>query len=322
NGSTLSGGSDAFLARILPTATGITITASTSVTSGSTAGIGNQVTFTYAIKNTGPGVATNVLFTDILPVSGATFASASSTPGSCTAAVNGSVTCAIGSLGGTSSSPGQASVQINLTPTVAGTLTNNGTLQANGAPAGASSASVTVSDFTVGVSPGTISVAAGDTATYQVQIGNPGGQTSFFPDAISLSCSAGVPTGAACTFSTNPVTLTSTSPISSTLTLTTTARPVTTTGGLERFRLWYATVLPITGITFLGLGIGVTRRRRWAIGISAVLVFAFAGFQLACSGSNGTTPPPAGTPAGTYPITLTGTSGSASHAVRMTLVVQ
>ncbi|HVO63197.1 MAG TPA: SBBP repeat-containing protein, partial [Terriglobales bacterium] len=47
NGSTLSGGSDAFLARILPTATGITITASTSVTSGSTAGIGNQVTFTY-----------------------------------------------------------------------------------------------------------------------------------------------------------------------------------------------------------------------------------------------------------------------------------
>jgi hypothetical protein len=80
--------------------------------------------------------------------------------------------------------------------------------------------------------------------------------------------------------------------------------------------------LPIGGLTFLGLGIATTRRRRWLIGIFVVLVFGLAGLQLACSSGSGTTTPPSGTPAGTYPITLTGTSGSASHAVRMTLVVQ
>lgn len=322
NGSALNGtSSDAFLAKVLPTATGITITASTSVASGTTAGIGNQVTFTYTIKNTGPGVATNVLFTDFLPTSGATFDSATSSPGSCTTPVNGFVTCAIGSLGGSPSAPGQASVKINLTPTVAGPLSNNGILQASGAPAGASSASVVVSDFRVGVTPSTAAVVAGNTATYQVQVGDPAGQSSFFPNAVSLSCSAGVPTGAACTFSTNPVTLTSTSAISSTLTLTTTARPVTT-GRLQQLRVWYAAILPIGGLTFLGLGVGSTRRRRWFIGSFVVLVFVLAGLQLACSSGSGTTTPPTGTPAGTYPITVTGTSGSASHGVRMTLVVQ
>jgi hypothetical protein len=180
---------------------------------------------------------------------------------------------------------------------------------------------VTVTDFTVGVSPSTNAVVAGNTATYQVRVGIPNGQTNFFPNAVSLSCSAGVPTGAACTFSTNPVTLTSSSPISSTLTLTTTARPVTT-GTLQQFRTWYAAVLPIGGLTFLGFSVGTTRRRRWIVGIFVVLVVGLAGFQLACSSGSGTTTPPTGTPAGTYPITVTGTSGSAAHAVRMTLVVQ
>ncbi len=317
----LSGGSDAFLAKISPAATGISITPTTSVASGNTIGIGNQVTFTYTIKNAGPGVATNVLFTDFLPTTGATFASATSTPGSCTAAVNGSVTCAVGSLGGSASSPGQATIKINLTPTVAGTLTNNGTLQANGAPAGASSANVTVSDFSVGVTPATAAVAAGNTATYQVQVGVPNGQTNFFPNSVSLSCSAGVPTGAACTFSTNPLTMTSTSAISSTLTLTTTARPVTT-GAVRRFRTWYAALVPIGGFTLLGLGAGSARRRRWILAMFVTLLFGLVGLQLACSSGSGTTTPPAGTPAGTYPITVTGTSGSASHAVRMTLIVQ
>jgi uncharacterized repeat protein (TIGR01451 family) len=316
-----SGNSDVFVSKIVPSPSGVQMSASGSITSGA-AGIGNQVTFSYAIKNTGPDVATNVIFTTVLPATGATSAAATSTPGSCTAVVNGTISCFIGSLGVVSSTAAaQATVKVNLTPTAPGTLTSSGSLQADGTPVTASSASVTVADFSVAVSPSTAAVVAGNTATYQVQVGDAAGQTNFFPDGVSLSCSAGVPTGAACTFSTNPVTLTSTSPISSTLTLTTTARPVTT-GRLQQFRNWYAAMLPIGGLTFLGFGIGTTRRRRWLIAIFAVLVLGMAGFQLACSSGSGATTPPPGTPAGTYPITLTGTSGSASHAVRMNLVVQ
>ena len=321
NSSVLNGTSDAFVSKITPSASGVTMVATTSLASGTTVGIGNQVTYSYAIKNTGPDVASNVIFTTTLPASGATFASASSTPGSCTAVVSGTVTCSIGSLGVVATTAAaQATVKINLTPTVSGTLSNTGTLQANGAVVTSQSASATVTDFTIGVSPSTNAVVAGNTATYQVQVGIPGGQTNFFPNAVSLSCSAGVPTGAACTFSTNPLTMTSTSAISSTLTITTTARPVT--AAQLRFGSWYATLLPIGGLTFLGIGVGASRRRKLGIAIFGVVVFGLIGLQMACSGSSGAATPPAGTPAGTYAVTLTGTSGSASHATRMTLVVQ
>lgn len=322
NGSALNGSaSDAFVSKITPSASGVTMVATTSLANGTTVGIGNQVTYSYAIKNTGPDVASNVIFTTTLPASGATFGSASATPGSCTAVVNGAVTCAIGSLGVVATTAAaQATVKINLTPTAPGTLSNTGTLQANGAFVTSQSATATVTDFTVGVSPSTNAVVAGNTATYQVQVGIPRGQTNFFPNAVSLSCSAGVPTGATCTFSTNPLTMTSTSAISSTLTITTTARPVT--AAQLRFGSWYATLLPIGGLTILGMGVGASRRRKFGIAIFGMVVFALIGFQLACSGSSGSTTPPAGTPAGTYAITLTGTSGSASHASRLTLVVQ
>jgi hypothetical protein len=97
---------------------------------------------------------------------------------------------------------------------------------------------------------------------------------------------------------------------------------VPTTAERRSSRYWYAAMLPIPGLMFLGLGMGAGRRRMWVIAVFCLLAFALAGFQLACSSGSGTTTPPTGTPAGTYAITLTGTSGSASHATRLTLVVQ
>jgi hypothetical protein len=97
---------------------------------------------------------------------------------------------------------------------------------------------------------------------------------------------------------------------------------VPTTAERRSSRYWYAAVLPIPGLTLLGFGIGGGRRRMWVIAVFCLLVFALAGFQVACSSGSGTTTPPAGTPAGTYAITLTGTSGAASHATSLTLVVQ
>jgi uncharacterized repeat protein (TIGR01451 family) len=309
-----NGASDAFVAKIAPSIGGLTVTPTTSASS---IGIGNQVTFTYTIKNTGTDVVNNLLFTDNLPASGATFVSAASTPGSCTAVVNGTVTCSLGSLAANA----QAVVKIVLTPTVARPFNNSGTLQSNGVALVATSPTVTVNDFTLGVSPTSTTLTAGDTATYQVTLGIPAGQSGAFSNQVSLSCSAGVPTAAACTFSTNPLTMSNASPVSSTLTITTTARPVTTTS-LPTLHRWYVSFLPITGLTLLGISIGGVRRRRFAVVAFAVVLFGLCGLQLACNNGSGTTQPKTGTPAGTYTITLTGTSGSASHAKQLKLVVQ
>jgi hypothetical protein len=231
--------------------------------------------------------------------------------------VNATVTCSIGSLAVNA----QAVVKINVTPTVAGSLTNSGTLQTNGvALVATSTPAVTVTDFTVSVSPSTNTVAAGDSATYEVKVGVPRGQSNFFPNSVSLACSAGLPTGAACTFSTNPLTMTNTSPVSSTVTITTTARPVST-GQLRGFRYWYAVLFPITGLTLFGLGAGARRRRKYLVVLFGFVLIGLCGLQLACNSGSGTTTPQTGTPAGTYPITMTGTSGAA-HTARLTLVVQ
>jgi len=319
NATTLNGGanttnSDAFITALSDPAA---LTINTPTVSPNPVGIGNQVTFAYSFTNNTNNVANNIFFVDNLST-GANFVSATSTPGSCAGVVNASVTCSIGALAPSAT----ATVRISLTPTIAGSLGNGGNLLANGAPGGSVSANAAVIDFSVGVSPSTNVVVAGNSATYQAQVGVPTGQTNFFPNSVSLSCSAGVPSGATCAFSTSPVTMTNTSAVTSTLTITTTARPVPTTAERRSSRYWYAAMLPIPGLMFLGLGMGAGRRRMWVIAVFCLLAFALAGFQLACSSGSGTTTPPTGTPAGTYAITLTGTSGSASHATRLTLVVQ
>jgi hypothetical protein len=99
---------------------------------------------------------------------------------------------------------------------------------------------------------------------------------------------------------------------------------VTTTGDL-----WhgggplYATWLPISGMAFLGLGIGgrMTRKRRLLIGLLLSGFFALVLFQAGC-GSKSTTSTTTGTPAGTYLIVVNATSGSASRTTTVTLVVQ
>jgi len=62
-------------------------------------------------------------------------------------------------------------------------------------------ARVSSSDFTLGATPPTVEVCAGDNAQYTVTVGSIGGFTS----AVTLSAS-GQPAGATTSFSVNPVT--------------------------------------------------------------------------------------------------------------------
>jgi hypothetical protein len=99
---------------------------------------------------------------------------------------------------------------------------------------------------------------------------------------------------------------------------------VTTTAGMQPGRgLFYASWLPVTGLAFVGLGVG-TRLRRGRRMLGGLLFLALATLillQPACSGHSSTTTT-SGTPAGTYTINVVATSGSFSQTSPITLVVQ
>lgn len=305
------GAADAFVSKFNQTAN-LTFNVKPSA---STVGRGNQVTFNYAIANSAAGTdpASNVIFTTVLP-SGATFNTATATPGACTAAVNSTVTCSVGTLGIGAS----AKIALNVTPTVAGTVSSSANVTANGTNSFFTSGSAAVTDFSVGVSPATNTVPAGASATYQVTV-NPSAAAGF-PNSVSIACPGTLPSGVTCTFSTNPVTPNATS-VSSTLTIATTARPVTTGANAGR-ELWYAALIPVSGLAFLGFGMGSARKKKATMGLLFLVALCLSGLQMACGSDNKTPPSSTGTPAGSYPLTLTGTSGSVSHTAKITLVVQ
>jgi uncharacterized repeat protein (TIGR01451 family) len=312
--SGLSGSSDAFISKL-----GATVTLSIAATATpSPTGVGNAVSFKYTITNNGD-LTTGITFSDVLP-SGATFVSASTSPGSCGTPTGtpSTLTCSIGTL----NAGAIATVTVNLTPTVAGSLGNSGTVTVLGSTFTATaSASATVSDFSISVAPPSVTVPAGTPATYQVTAT----PTGAFPNSVSLSCSSGLPAATACAFTNNPIPNLNTGAQSRALNINTTARPLPT-AGLAPGRLsgspLYAAWLPVCGIALLGLRVGRSRKRLMLTGVLLGGFLALILFQAGCGGSSTTPTPTSGTPAGTYTITVTGTSGTAVRTTTLELVVQ
>jgi uncharacterized repeat protein (TIGR01451 family) len=317
----LSGPSDAFVTKI-GTSADLAVTATAAP---NPVGAGNQVTFSYKITNIGPESTTGVTFTSILPSSGATFTSATASPGNCTApsGTPPTVTCALGFLAKSTTANG--TVTIIMTPTAAGTLGSSGTV---GVVTGNSvdpvsgnnsaSATATVADYAVSVDqPSSVSVAAGQTASYTIRVS----PNAAFPNSISLACASGLPTGAKCEkFTTNPVpAFTNTSPVTSVLTISTTAPP--TTAKLRSRSGWqFALWLPLFGVTLLGAS---GRKKRVALILLLMVLLGMVGMQVACGNDKKTTPATGNaTPPGTYDITVNGTSGSFVRSTTVTLVVQ
>ena len=317
----LAGGYDAFVTQ-LGRAVSISISGVLGLgTNQSLIAAGNPATFTYTITNGGPDLASNIT---ILADMAATGVPLTNITGSISAG-----TCGAGSTG-TGISCGPISLQAGSTATLTITATptsvnasssvafNGGTISAI-APGNIvlaqTSVSATMSDFKMTVSPLNQSVPqAGAPANYTVSLT----PQPLFGSPITMSCT-GAPAGSSCAF--NPgtsVTLQSSSGSTVTLTIPTTARPITPAASLFK-RHFYAFWLVIPGIAFLG--IGGDRRRRKVVGISMLCtIFALLLLLPACSHST-TQTPVSGTPAGTYTITVTASSGTNSKSQNITLTV-
>jgi hypothetical protein len=308
---------DAFVTKLGPS---LNFTVKGNSPTANSINAGNQIAFNYQITNNGDTTA-NVAFIDNLaggngsaPV---TFVSASVSGGSCAATpTDNKVLCNLGTIKG----GGTTSVTINLTPTGGGTVGNSGTLFVGAYSTTAVAPAVIVNTFKLEALTNSNTVVAGNPASYPIKLT----PLTNFTASISIACSAGLPTtGTTCTPSTNPVTLQGSSPSTVTLVISTTPRTTTTAGTTPGRGLFYASWLPITGIAFLGIGVGsrLRRGRRVLGGLLFVVVSTLILLQPACSGHSSSTTT-TGTPAGTYTVNVVASSGSFSQTTPITLVVQ
>jgi hypothetical protein len=168
------------------------------------------------------------------------------------------------------------------------------------------------SDYNVSVTGGAaFTVSAGQTATVPLQVQVLGGSLG---SPIQFSCSE-LPTGAACTFSSESFTP-SVGTVPITLTISTTGR---SSAALLSQRYLMA------GIPFV-LVIGwIAVRRRRTVFLACVLssvILASTSCGSGGSGSSPPPPPPSGTPVGTYTITVNAAySSSVNRSVTITLTV-
>jgi len=231
---------------------------------------------------------------------------------------------------GTSVAAGAScTINVTFTPTAVGARAGTLTITHN-APSSADSVSLsgTGTDFTLSADPTSRTVTAGQSASYTLSVTPAGG----FNQSVALSCAwvGTQPRGTSCTVSPTSVALDGTTPQNATVTVTTTARSL---------------VAPLTRLPVSGLGsrmmvpwllwlmafaslamLAAARRDGWAwlrkatpLGALLFVVLLWS----ACGGGGGGAPPPEqkGTPAGTYSLTITGTSGGASRSTTLTLHV-
>jgi hypothetical protein len=178
------------------------------------------------------------------------------------------------------------------------------------------SVSATMSDFSLNVGPANQSVpAAGDTATYQVQLT----PHPIFNANVTLSCSNN-PANTTCAFSpSGAITLQSSSGATATFSIATVARPIVTPAAILFPRFFAGLGLLIPGLIFAA-GSGGRRRRRVAGTLMLFCVLMLIVCLPACS-STKTQTPASGTPAGSYNVVVTATAGSDSKSQTVGLVV-
>jgi subtilase family serine protease len=147
---------------------------------------------------------------------------------------------------------------------------------------------------------------------------------SGFAGTVTLTCSSSNTT-VGCSLSPTSVALSSSaSSATSTLTITSTAAKVipanSGAAGLLAGANWFAAIggSSVAGLFFLGLP---KRRRRWASLCQVLALLCLLG-TLSCGGGSSSSPSTTpGTPAGTYVVTISGTSGTLKQTTRVSVTV-
>jgi hypothetical protein len=323
----LNGSSDAFVSQIV-SVSNLTVAPTTTSPTPNPVAAGTQVAFSFTITNNSTDVANLVVFNALnLPTSGLAStptAKVTSGSGSCGTVQGSTISCNIPTL----AVGAVATVEVDMTPAVPvlnKTITISGSASANGGPfsAAVQQPVVNVVDFTISASPAAATINAGDTATFQV-VFTP--SSSFGYNATitpSQTTSPAIVTATAPIFNPTTVTLSGSGQGTTTLSIPTVARPVSTGRLLRQHGSFYATWLPIGGLSLATLGIGIGRkRRRWLIGTVLCMIAGAVILQSACGSSSSTNTTSGGTQAGTYIITINGTAGSsASHTYQVQLTV-
>jgi hypothetical protein len=155
---------------------------------------------------------------------------------------------------------------------------------------------------------------AGSSAVYHLALN---GLTSYSGSA-GFSCS-GLPSGATCSFNPAPLSFSGLSAVPFTVTIATAARNTAAGINWKGFS-WDGSMTIVFTLGALIVLICTPRRRR--LSLATLLLFAIG--LAACGGggtSKSTKPSTQGTPAGTYAVVLTTTSGSISHNTNLTLTI-
>ncbi len=167
------------------------------------------------------------------------------------------------------------------------------------------------------VSPSSQTVVAGSAATYSVSISGNG-----FPGAVTLSCVSGLPTGASCSFSPNPLKVgqTSTLTISTTEPSSALMSPASKRSSAPLYAVW----LLLPAMLLSTAGMSLPKRKKLISYFLLALAVAGVLFLVACgggssSGSGGGGTGSGGTPSGTYTIKIQGTSGSTTGTLNRDL---
>ena len=210
-------------------------------------------------------------------------------------------------------------------------LNHGGTLNitvTNPPPGGGTTAAITftVADYAVTTTSSSAPVTAGQTANFSFTVLSSSGT---FTNPVTFSLSP-LPMGANASFTPSATITPGVTSQSVTLAISTTARsaaslpvlPLKPMSALRVFGMWIVAF----GTAFVMLGLMPLRKGRMVpqFGLASLLLVAAALTACGNSGAGSSIQqvnPATGTPAGTYPITVTATSGGVSHMTNVILTV-
>ena len=314
-----------------------TVANGTAVLATSFAGTGSySVTATYSGDSNNTASTSTAAVVTIAPASSATTLEASPTAGDENAQITlkasvsgasptGTVAFATGStkLGMATLANGVATLQTSFAAAGSYPVTAAYAGDQNNAASTSSAVTIVIAapDFTIAATPTSASVSPGQTATFTFTVTPVAG----YSGTVKFSCGT-LPGMAACTFAPSSVTPSGSSPVSSTLTVTTTAA----TTALNRERPFGPPWIPAGTLAVagtLGLLFAPRKRQRWNRRLRilswALWMGCLSTAFLGCGGGN-STPSNPGTPAGSYTVSVSAadSAGGPSHSTGIALTVE